>query len=225
MKRLSYWASQHVWQSWLIIILLYNFLGWTATFLGTYLYLEGILFGKAYIYSFAVLFSTAVLVYPNIKKRGIYWQRKTNDFSLVMLSFIGYMLVFNQFTHKTIQHPPSNEYAYPMVNTSKKTAKWTKKLERKMKRIHQKTIKVVERFQHRGNAGIIALAIILSIILAFVSLLLLTILSCNLSCGASMGVISLLLLGTITSFTLTILTGLWASREIKALRKIKATKN
>ncbi len=220
MKRLSYWANEHIWQTWLIFVLLHTILIYGAWFVGTYLYLEGIFFEERLIDGFALLCLAGLFVHPLISRGRVYWQRKTADLYLVTVGSLALMMVFNQFTHQTIHQPPVNEYAHTIVlQTNKKKAKFIHKLEQKTKRIQQRIIKRVERLQAKnpdaGTAGFIVLFVLVAVLLFFA----VAILSCSLSCsGNEAAGVAVFVFGTLLIIAGLVFGILWAIRRGKQLK-------
>lgn len=220
MKRLSYWAKNHIWQTWLIFILLHTIIIYGAWFAGTYLYLEGIIFEESLIDAFALLCVAGLFVYPLMCRGRIYWRRKTADFSLVAVGSIALMMVFNQFTHETIHHPPVNEYAQTIVlKPSKKKAKMRHKLQQKTKKIQQRIIKRAERLQKKNIGLSTAGFIILFVLLAIIASLFVAGLSCNLSCsGNEAAAIAVLVAGPLLILVGLIAGIVWAAKRHKRLK-------
>lgn len=221
MKRLSNWASQHVWQTWLILIILHTILIDGAWFVGTFLYLEGIVFEERIVDVFIVLSIAGLFVYPFIRRRRIYWQRKAADLYLVAVGSLALMMVCNQFTHETIHHPPVNEYAHTIVlKSSKKKAKLTHKLQQKAKKIQQRMVKRVKRLQAKNpdieTVGFIILFVLLALLLSYGVI----VLSCDLSCSgyevAAVMVGTFGGIGIIAGLTIGIIWAVRRGRRLKA---------
>jgi len=220
MRYLSNWARQHVWQTRLIFIFLHTIIIYGAWFVGTYLYLEGIVFQERLIDVLAILCTAGLFLYPLMTRGQIYWRRKTADFSLAAVGSVALIVVFNQFTHETIHHPPVNEYAHTIVlKKNKKKAKIIHKLEQKTKRIQQRFIKRAERFKTKYPNTSTAEFIILFALLALIGTWAVASLSCNLACsGNQAAAIAVGVIGGILILGGLIWGIIWAVRRGKRLK-------
>lgn len=197
MRKISFWAKEHVWQSRLIIISIYlllNGIGWLT---GNLLLEIGVALGQGTAYLLSFLFILSVMLYPVHKNRqrhkNIYANRKMVDILLSSITF--YFIVFtanqnnpyinqNSWVRATVIKNTNSSFIEekpqakaPIPNKSLRTKKPVlKKLLHQIKKQYRKA-------DTAGKVGLIALAILIAIILIY----LLGALSCSIACSGSEG--------------------------------------
>lgn len=208
MKKISYWAKDHIWQSRLIIITIYILLNILGIFTGKLL--EDVNVNLPQFCFIACAGFTIVLwfFYPG-KSKKLYVRRKLFDFSLGAITFLMIMYTGNNWAHLFIKSESAqaskiirvskdstitnNRLITNFINSIKSMD--VSKLSQKEKiKIIKKQIKEIKKDQETSK-GEKTMLIILSVIIAIALLFLLASLACSLSCAGSEALALLVALG------------------------------
>lgn len=215
MKQISYWAKQHVWQTRLLIILIYILLNVIGIFTGKLLKEVNIILPQVYFTAFIICTIALGIWYPdkNAKKRlsssALYVRRKLFDFSLGAVTFLMIIYSGNNWEHLFIKSQSAN--ATNIFNTSKDSAIYnipviknfiasikamdvSKLTQREKLRIIKKQIKTIKSDKETSKSDK-TLLIILSILVALALLIGLAALSCSIGCAGSEALAIIVALG------------------------------
>ena len=212
MKKISFWAKDHVWQSRLIIVGIYILLNVIGIYTGQLLREVNIILPQLYFTACIVITLVLWALYPH-KKRGSgsssYARRKLFDFSLAAVTWL--MIIFggNNWQHlfinsesakasKSIRIPKdsvaNNNVLIKDFITSIKNIDVSKLSQREKARLIKQQIKKVKEDDTTSKSDK-TLLIILSVLVALILLYGLAILSCSISCGGSEALAIIVALG------------------------------
>lgn len=206
MKKISIWAKNHVWQSRLLIILIYILLNVLGIFAGKLLREINVIIPQLYFTACIIITILLWVLYPDNKnlKAGrkpseLYFRRKLCDLSLGAVTFLMIIYIGNNwesltvksesaYASKIIRIPKDSALSnHPLIKnfiTSIKNMDVSKLTEREKIRIIKKQIKAVQQDNEKSK-GEKTLLIILSIIIALGLLFALGALSCSIACSSS----------------------------------------
>ena len=208
MKKISFWARNHVWATRFIIIGIYVLLNITGIVLGDLLFSVNVIMKPVFLYCTCFIFLAGMFLYPskkeNAKYRNFYRSQKTADLVLAGCTFL---LIVYGGNHLNTTKPAgaSNLYAASIISLSTNTAPGVtskiiaedkdasakpikkplskKELKKKLKNnLHQ-----LRKLYKESSDGEKALLIALSVIIALGLLFLLLSLSCSISCSGADG--------------------------------------
>ena len=199
MKKLSFWAKNHKWQSWFIITFSYLLLIYLAVFLANVAFVAGL---SLNLYSIFAIIGIAVLLFEFYPLKNTqfytYKNRKRADLALVTT---GFLLVFSLFNTMITEYEPAstttNPYARQTILKSSASSfendsKFTKVRKRIKRKSYQRTQQFKKIWQDRSQA-VQVLLIFSTILLTLVLGYLIAILACSLSCSGS-GIAALIVL-------------------------------
>ena len=238
MKQISYWAKNHVWQSRLLIILIYTMLNILGIFTGKMLNEINIIIPKLYFIIFTVSIIALWIYYPergniNSSIKPSYFFRKLFDFSLGAVTFLMIIYVGNKWQNLFIESNTAT--ASFIVPHSKDSAIYNNHLiknfittinsndvnkltQRQKFRLLKDQIKVIKKDKGTSKAGK-TLLIILSVVIAIALLFGLAALSCNIACAGSEGLAWVIAIGG------TFLIVFFLARIIKRISRPSAKRN
>jgi hypothetical protein len=215
MKKISYWAKNHIWQSRLLIILIYILLNLIGIFIGKLITEVNVIIPRLYLIT-SIIFTIGLWIfYPDRNvKSGItsstfYFRRKLFDFGLGAVTFLMIIYAGNNWKHlflesesvqaSNIVHLSKDSAFYnnPLIKnfiTNIKSMDVNKLSQREKLRLIREQIKTIKHDKGTSN-GDKTLLIILSVIIALGLLLGLAALSCSLSCSGSEAVALIVGLG------------------------------
>ncbi len=206
MKKISIWAKNHVWQSRMIIIVIYILLNVIGIFTGKWLKEINIDLPK--LYFTATILSTILLwiAYPNklhtkpsVTSSAVYVRRKLFDFGLGAVTFLMIIYAGNNWEHlfiksesaqasKIIRIPGDSAITnHPLFKSfiadiqSKDISKLSQREKIKIIKQQIKTIKKDDNTSKSNKT----LLIVLSVLAALVLLYALAALSCSIACTGS----------------------------------------
>ena len=205
MKKISYWAKKHIWQTRLLIILIYILLNVIGIFTGKLLKEVNIIIPQVYFIAVIICTMALWIWYPDKDAKkvrspsALYIRRKLFDFSLGLVTFLLIIYSGNNWEHLFIKSESAK--ATNIVTLSKDSAIYNipviknfiagikamdvSKLSQKEKlRIIKKQIKNINSDKESSKSDK-ALLIILSILVALALLLGLAALSCSIGCAGS----------------------------------------
>lgn len=206
MKKISMWAKIHVWQSRLLIILIYILLNVLGIFTGKLLNEVNVILPQIY-FTACIIFTVLLWIsYPDNKNlkigrkpSGLYFRRKLFDLSLGAVTFLMIIYIGNNWeslflksesaqASKIIRIPKDSSISNsPLIKnfiTSIKNMDVSKLTQREKIRIIKKQIKTVKE-DKETTKGEKTLLIILSVLIALGLLLALAALSCSVACSSS----------------------------------------
>ena len=208
MKDISRWAKKHIWQSRLIIILIYVLLNAIGIFTGELLNELHVVIPELYLIVCIIFTITLWILYPsrqNTKARittsALYVRRKLFDFSLGTVTFLMIIYAGNNWQHlftksesvqaSNIIHLSKDSAIYdnPLIKNFISLIKGMdahKLTQREKLRLLKDQIKTIKHDKDTSSTEK-TLLIILSVIIALGLLIGLAGLSCSISCSGSEG--------------------------------------
>ena len=206
MKQISYWAKKHIWQSRLLIILIYILLNIIGIFTGTLLNEVNVFVPGIYFIA-CIIFTIALWIwYPHrqnanrsVKPSVLYTRRKLFDFSLGAVTFLMIIYAGNNLGHLFIKSESAQAsniirfskdtaiYNNPIIKnfiTGIKSMDVSKLSQREKLRLIKDQIKAIKQDKENSKSAKILL-ITLSVIIALGLLYGLAALSCSISCSGS----------------------------------------
>jgi hypothetical protein len=205
MKKISYWAKNHIWQSRLLIILIYILLNVNGIFTGKLLSEVNVIIPEIY-FIVCIIFTIVLCIFypernakPVVSSSVFYVRRKLFDFCLGAVTFLMIIYAGNNWKHlfaksesaqaSNIIHVPKDTAIYnnPLIKNFIaviKSMDVNKLSQREKLRLIKDQIKTIKHDKDTSN-GSKALLITLSIIIALILLYGLAGLSCSLSCSGS----------------------------------------
>ncbi len=205
MKKISYWAKKHIWQTRLLIILIYILLNIIGIFTGKLLKEINVIIPQVYFIVAIICTIVLWIWYPdkNTKKRfssvTLYVRRKFSDFSLGAVTFLMIIYAGNNWEHLFIKTESANAsnitdlskdssiYNIPLIKNfiaGIKGIDVSKLSQREKLRIIKNQIKTIKHDKETSK-GDKTLLIILSVIIALGLLGGLAALSCSIGCAGS----------------------------------------
>lgn len=203
MKKISMWAKDHVWQSRLLIILIYILLTGLGISTGKLLMEVNVHIPQLYFTACIISIILLWVFYPDLKTQrkpsALYFRRKLSDCSLGAVTFLMIVYVGNNWetlsvksesaqASKIIRIPKDSAVSNnPLITnfiTSIKNMEVSKLTEREKVRIIKKQIKTVQQ-DNETSKGEKTLLIILSVLIALGLLFALGALSCSIACSSS----------------------------------------
>lgn len=205
MKKISFWAKNHVWESRLLIILFYILLNCIGIFVGRLLSELDVLLTGSFFTLCTIITLFLWIYYPvkkstgKVRKLSAYSTRKLFDFSLITVTFLMIIYIGNHWEYLSIKVENAN--ATKIIRTTKdsafensiliksfissiKNTDVNKLSQREKIRIIKKQVKKIDEQKEMSKEGKIAL-IALSVIVAIGLLYGVAFLSCSISCGGS----------------------------------------
>jgi hypothetical protein len=205
-KKISYWAKKHIWQSRLIIILIYILLNVLGILTGKLLSELHVTIPQLYFIA-CLVFTTALWIWypgkgnvkPGVASHYLYIRRKLFDFSLGAVTFLMIIYAANNWEHLFIKSDPvlaSNIVHHPKDSAIKnnpliknfiaiiKSKDVDKLSQREKLKLIKDQIKTIKHDKETSK-GEKTLLIILSVIIALGLLFGLAAISCSLSCSGS----------------------------------------
>lgn len=202
MKKISYWAKEHVWQTRLIIVLIYILLNIIGMFTGKLLNEINVIIPRLY-FAICICFTIILWIWYPVKrtkgKRVSYTRRKLFDFFLGTVTFLMIIYAGNHWeklfiTSETAQaskaarlYKDSSLYNHPLIQNfiaSINSKDITSLTQKEKLRLIKKQIKEVKRDKETSKSDKTVL-IILSVLVAIGLLFGLAALSCSISCGGA----------------------------------------
>ncbi len=204
MKKISYWAKNHVWTTRFLIILIYILLNIIGVYTGKLLNEINILMPQSYLVVFIICSIALWLWYPdkNAKNKfssSSYGRRKLFDFSLGAVTFLLIIYAGNNWEHLFLQNgsakasnitelsKDSSIYNVPLIKNfiaSIKGCEVSKLSQREKIRLIKRQIKAINNDKETPKSDK-TLLIILSILIAIGLLIGLAALSCSIACSGS----------------------------------------
>ena len=191
MRKIMYWAREHVWTARLIIIfLIYPLLNLVGWFIGDVLAYNDFYISQGWGYplSFFILF--LFLVYPfNFDKRRYsfyYTWKKSIDALMICTSFCFILMRGNGFNSDSRENTfVTSVYA---TNAEKTIEPSSKKIQKEKKNFIKRLVKSMrDKYKHASKAdkaGMIILAVFIALLLIF----LLGLLTCSIACSGAEGI-------------------------------------
>lgn len=205
MKKISYWAKNHIWQSRLLIILIYILLNVNGIFTGKLLNEVNVIIPGIY-FIVCIIFTIVLCIFypernakPGVSSSALYLRRKLFDFSLGAVTFLMIIYAGNNWKNlfaksesaqaSNIIHVPKDTVIYnnPLIKNFIaviKSMDVNKLSQREKLKLIKDQIKTIKHDKDTSN-GSKALLITLSIIIALFLLFGLAGISCSLSCSGS----------------------------------------
>jgi len=205
MKQISFWAKNHIWQSRLLIILIYILLNVNGLYTGKLLNEVNVIIPELYFIVCIIFTITLWIWYPKksakqvVSASVLYTRRKLFDFSLGAVTFLMIIFAGNNWKHlfaksETAQafniiHIPKDTVIYnnPLIKNFIaiiKSMDVNKLNQREKIRLIKDQIKTIKH-DKGASKGEKTLLIALSIFIALFLLTSLSALSCSLSCSGS----------------------------------------
>ena len=206
MKKISYWAKKHIWQSRLLIILIYILLNVIGVFIGKLLNEVNVILPQFYFIACIIITIALWIWYPDrqnakpgFASSALYVRRKLFDFSLGAVTFLMIIYAGNNWEHLFIKSesaqaskiiPLSKDsaiYNNPLIKNfiaGIKSMDASKLRQREKLRLIKDQLKAIKHYKDTSK-GDKTLLIVLSVIIALALLYGLAALSCSLSCSGS----------------------------------------
>ena len=192
MKKLSFWASNHKWQSWFIIAFLHFLLIISAMFLANAAFFAGISLNLYWLFAFIGIITVVLSFYP-IKNTKSYTfrNRKRADFALITSGFLLIFSLFNVMISEyelkpTATNPHAVQTILKPTADFEKESKLTKVRKRLKRRSYQRTQQFKAFWKTQDDAAKVLL-IILTLAVAIFLGIVVTYLGCALACSGSAG--------------------------------------
>lgn len=202
MKKISFWAKHHIWQSRLIIVVIYILLNVIGIFTGKLLREVNVILPPVYFITCIILTLALWAWYPHMNPGSgspSYVRRKLFDFSLAAVTYLMILYAGNNWDHlfinsesvqasRIIRIPrdsvASNSILIKDFITTIKNMDVSKLSQKEKARLIKHQIKKVKEDNNTSKSDK-TLLIILSILVASILLYGLAALSCSISCGGS----------------------------------------
>lgn len=190
MKKLSFWASNNKWKSWVLIAFFYYLLIVAAMFLANAAFFAGVSLNLYWLFATIGIITIIFGFYPlKNTKAYTFKNRKRADFALVISGFFLTFSLFNvMISEYEVQPSRTNPYAVQTI--LKPTADFEQestltKLRKRLKRRSYQRTQQFKAFWKAQNEGTQALLIILTILVAVLLFFGVTALGCAVACSGS----------------------------------------
>lgn len=192
MRKISAWASCHVWAARFLIAVFYVLLNGISIFIGRALLDVEVDIPAYYLYALAVPFFFAWCTYPRQKKKHDYFSRKWREGVLVVTTFLLVVCMANQRTLQFSGFQPVWASLAPAGETTPAAIKLpeTKKLhsvKKKMRQQLRENMRQLRQHYRQASDGGKTALIILSVLVAITLLYGVAALSCGIACSGSEG--------------------------------------
>ncbi|SFE62289.1 hypothetical protein [Thermoflexibacter ruber] len=201
MKKISYWAKNHVWLSRISIIILCHFLVFLGIGLGVVLFAE--VEKLSWFWEAGLVGAISYLFWVYLPERNLSYRKRTTVLALIYcLCFFICVFVGNRLPERIAswELQQTSSYDYQVVAASISPAKVNKKAtKREIRQEYRKAVKntvkqILQDWKKQGSGAKVIL-IILSVLLALVVFLMLAALSCSIACAGNEVLAVLVLLG------------------------------